>query len=88
MCKVKEFLTRERWTQGELARDSCGKKVEINDPSACSFCLEGALFHCYSEGEYLLHLDRISFALGEPIFEWNDSHTYEEVAALVERLDV
>lgn len=32
------------WTKGNLARDSDGIVVDVTDPSACKFCLMGAIY--------------------------------------------
>jgi hypothetical protein len=32
------------WTQGWFARDSAGKRVEIEDENASCYCLSGSLF--------------------------------------------
>lgn len=38
-----KLLDPKRWTRGALARDSTGQEVPPNDPTACQWCLEGAL---------------------------------------------
>jgi len=32
------------WTQGFYARDSRGASIRASEPSACSWCIQGALF--------------------------------------------
>lgn len=43
MNDAKVLLTSVGWTQGELARNSKGTKVEPNDPTAVCYCVEGAI---------------------------------------------
>lgn len=48
--KVKELLARPKaWTQRAFARDKDGKAVLWNTPSACQFCLIGAVRFCYPD---------------------------------------
>lgn len=39
----KRIEDRDRWTQGTLARDSFGRVTDRDDPSACKWCLVGAV---------------------------------------------
>lgn len=46
--KVKEIFTSpDRWTQGVEARDARGTNVGYYSPNAVSYCLLGAINHCY-----------------------------------------
>jgi hypothetical protein len=38
-----EVLKTKDWTQGCLARDQNQNAVPVNSPSACSFCMAGAI---------------------------------------------
>jgi hypothetical protein len=41
--ETKKILTEKGWTQGTYARDAEGKPTDYAEPTACSFCLRGAL---------------------------------------------
>ncbi len=88
--KVKNFLTKEKWTKGQLARNQQGEDVAHDDPSACCFCLEGAMIHCYGMPAYREVNDRVKKEIGMMVFEWNDdpNRTFEEIKTLVEEMDI
>lgn len=68
-----------RWTKGSYAKDAGGHEVPFYSPYACSWCISGALAHCYVYNEpahesarrSLLELPEIK---GLTLSEWNDSH--------------
>jgi hypothetical protein len=94
--KVKDLLrTPHAWTQKTLAKDMNGNKVSPGDPSACCFCLYGAVCYCYSEPNTKLRvLNLIRSTLRLPsvieITSWNDAkeRTLEEVIAIADALDI
>jgi hypothetical protein len=51
-----QTLTRVRallvagWTQEVHARDARGRQVPLDDPTACAFCLEGAVYRALEMG--------------------------------------
>lgn len=61
--KVRELLTDEsKWIKACLAKDKNGNRVgPLLFPDAVSFCIAGALVHCYYDG--------ISDSLGNPYWE-------------------
>lgn len=88
--KVHELLARpEAWTKGAVARDASGIEVDFNSPSACQWCLMGAVVKCYP-GEVRSNLWRLGAARNGAIQDWNDlpSRTHAEVLALVTELDI
>ncbi len=49
---IKELLSNEsKWTKGVYARNADGAGVSSNAETAVSWCLLGALNHCYNSGE-------------------------------------
>ena len=56
---TKEILTEARgfiergWTQGICARDSDGEPVPAKDPSACEWCVVGAVWAALPEGRII-----------------------------------
>lgn len=90
--KVKElFSDPSKWTQNTLYRDNTGKEVPWNNPNIVSFCLLGAIRHCYRYFQYIPIeiLVRDKLIIGD-ITIWNDDpdRTFEEVKELVEELDI
>jgi hypothetical protein len=97
--KAYELLSEpSRWTKGTLARNSEGYATNVNGPTACSFCLVGAIEHCYPVPIKKL-LDIVQqvkdeLAIQAPNFEfigqWNDhpDRTHKEVVDLLKKLDI
>jgi hypothetical protein len=90
------------WTQRDSAIDAIGLPVSVQDPSACSFCIIGALYRCYpdaSKDEMGSKMSRIQDQiraldpLNRPVYsipEWNDSpkRTHAEVIAVLKAANV
>ena len=89
--------------QGWLAKDAEGKSVGATSPTACQFCLIGALVRCYflatkrsSYEEYVAvrrQLEAALRGLGHKkweLHEFNDdpATTHADVLALLELVDV
>jgi hypothetical protein len=89
--KVRELLSDEsKWTQGAVARDKYGMEIEsVDSPDACCWCLGGALIKCYGDmdSHFEVVLDNIPKRY-LTISSWNDTHSYEDVKKLVDRLDI
>lgn len=89
--KIKELLTDEtKWTQFAVARDALGGRVHANDPTACKWCLLGAIAHCYP-GSFVG--DKVRSTIEYHVLNisiWNDAHwrTFQDVKELIERLDI
>ena len=97
-AKVTQLLADpSRWTHKANARDARGYAITANDPAAKSWCLHGAMHHCYGYGtskfsaaharvEQLLDARRYRGGL----IAWNDTpgRTYDEVMDLVRRAGV
>lgn len=94
--KAFELLSDEtKWTKYSFARNSKNDMVEITDPTACKWCLVGAIQNCYPEFSDRMDIwDKIREAIhipfAEPIIEWNDhpSRTFTEVHSLLKSLDL
>jgi hypothetical protein len=93
--KIKDLLTSEnKWTKETYARDSQGRPALPHDERAVCWCLEGALFKCYPTSQYVDIINKVRKYLGtkdfEPIAIFNDSPrtTFEDIAKLVETLDI
>jgi hypothetical protein len=97
--KVKDLLRDEqRWTQGALARDYCGRECMPGSPDAEAWCLVGAIFRVYHEGSEINEaIDAVTrLIVGyridgiDEVEEWNDDpgRTFAEVKAVIEKADV
>jgi len=91
--KVHELLsTRDRWTQGALARRSSTLQTATHDPEAVCWCLAGAIVRCYHKPEeYWPIIKKVTEELAIPaIAAWNDrqGRTWKEVIELAQRLDI
>jgi hypothetical protein len=96
--KAYELLAEpSRWTKGTLARDSEGFATNVNGPTACSFCLVGAIEHCYTSIQDTLRATtkvkqelRKQYPNVEFVGQWNDhpDRTHEEVVNLLKKLDI
>jgi hypothetical protein len=88
--KVLELLSSEdKWTQGAFARNKDGVRTDYYAEKAVSWCLIGAIHKCYSDYEEINSImNRILFTVGEKCYQYNDTHTYEEVMELIRELDI
>jgi hypothetical protein len=102
--KIKELLkSEEKWTKDEAARDKDGDRVSESSDRAVSFCLVGAFWKCYPDGDdetrrklanVILekHPDRALPHLmpSNVIIDFNDNQntTFEDVRAVLEAADV
>lgn len=88
-----------KWCQEIDAMDFEGVGIDALNPDAVCWCLEGALERCYydvsssveSQPNLQRAREKVIDALDEGnIISWNDApeRTFEEVAALVRRLDI
>lgn len=94
MQKAWELLdSPNKWTQGACARDASGAPVMVNDPNAVCWCPMGAMIKCYPApltGHVMVAPWRkLQEAVGN-VPQWNDTNgrTYEEVFAVLRRVDV
>lgn len=91
--KIKElFSDPSRWTQGAFARDKDGNEVSPRSRKAVCWCLEGATEKCYKGDDIFEAARTIHRGLGDHEFVavWNDNkkRKFEEIKALVEKLDI
>lgn len=92
--KAYELLdSPEKWTQKIWAKDSLGDPCMWNQPSACCWCLHGAVSRCYQHDWPLceIMLDTLVGKIpGKDLWGWNDApeRTYEEVVGLLRELDI
>lgn len=87
--KIKElFNDKKKWTQYHSARDSKGFPCKPTASAAVCWCLSGAIQRCYPH-EWR-KIDRRLIVDVNDYISWNDSpdRTFEEVKALVEKLDI
>lgn len=90
--KIHELLSGpEKWTRQAMGRNEKGGVCASNSPSAVKWCLKGAAEVCYGfdGGRYMSVVNRLGQEVGS-VEAYNDrpSRTFEEVHALVKRLDV
>ena len=94
--KAHELLSDpNKWTKDVLARRHDGSPVPPTSPAACSFCIVGALYHCYPSEQAMkiwIKLDEEFYDKNDEkgIGDWNDdpSRTHEEVVELLKKLDI
>lgn len=92
--KIRELLTDEsKWTQFTAARDINGAPVFLDNENAVCWCLIGAVSWCYRSDPKQLNMvmNKLWDELGNgEVVKWNDNfnRTFEEVKALVVKLDI
>ena len=89
--KVSELLSDEsKWCQWAWAVNSCGFNVSVLSEHARRWDLPGAISKCYGPGvESGAVFARVQEATGaNGLANWNDTHTYAEVKALVDELGI
>lgn len=99
-CKtVYEFFKkhRDKWTQGEMAKDEKGMPCSTDDENACCFCLAGAIDLIYGVSGKCEEADnRVTATLQNKynyyrhFVTWNDmpKRTVEEVIQLAKEAGV
>jgi len=91
--KIKDFLTKENWTQGANARDKNGNTVYVFSEHACQFCLLGAIMKLYppSERDEVDYVLRCAINLKSDytsISHFNDNSDFNEVKCILDTLDI
>lgn len=91
--RAAEFLTDEKWSQGDLSLDVRGLEVYHDSPDACRWCANGALRvmanddeQDYTEAEMWL-LDLVVKAGFDSVEDWNDApgRTAAQVRAMLRK---
>lgn len=87
---LKDFLTKDKWCQWSFALDDQGELVLETHPRACKWCLVGAIHKCYQYPETkCMVVEKLSSLIGnQSLIEFNDTHTWNEIKALIERANV
>lgn len=91
------FDKKERWTQGASARDRAGNAVSSVTATAASWCLIGAIKHCY--GRTYEEFDKTKtkvyvvlheLGYGDSILKFNDDPDtrFEMVMEVVEKAGI
>lgn len=85
-------LIVQGWTQGAYARDYNERITPYGGPSACKFCMSGAVAHLLGGGavhsaEFINALRALRCAIDWPVAAWNDTpgRTQDEVLAAFDR---
>lgn len=90
--KMHELLSdKSKWTQLHIALNAKGEDVSPLAHEAVCWCIEGALEKCYQRYDDRVRLaQRIEDEVGDFPYEWNDAdgRKYEDVIALLRRLDI
>lgn len=90
--KVKDLLTNEtKWTTDYAARNMIGNEVSYKDPSACCWCMIGAIQRCYGPSVAEDIMIKVRTHLGTRfITHWNDDpiRSFQDVRNLVETLNI
>ena len=88
--KVRELFTDEsKWSQFAFARNKYGGRVDLDDPYAYSFCIIGAIRHCYPNELASDIKTKIVRLIGdERLLRWNDTSKFSEIKKVVEFLDI
>jgi hypothetical protein len=79
-------LLEKGWTQGNWAVDQAGRPVDPEDPSACSFCLGGALCVAMKLSDFATAIDATFLSVGTAFASFNDApgRTKSEVLAALD----
>lgn len=90
--KIKELLKNEScWAQDTYARNAKGEHVPVNSSDAVCWDLVGAIAKCYPHNCIRMH-EKFRLALNREspfsLASWNDTHHWEEVKTLLEKMDV
>jgi hypothetical protein len=94
--KTYELLdTPEKWTKGAFARDSKGDSIDPRSSEAVCWCIEGALYKCYTDyddwrvARRLIKEIKKANKLGY-LVSWQDDpeRTYDEVIEILKLADV
>lgn len=89
--KVRELLCDEsKWTRHAWARDRFGQPTFSTADNAVSFCLIGAVNHCYQDDEREQVLDKLSQAAGTNnlVFFSDRATTFADIRRVLELADV
>ena len=89
--KIRELLTDEsKWTKWKIAIDISGNIVLPDDPTAVCWCLSGAITKCYTEWFDRLRIKSIvqTAINDEYVTIFNDTHEFEDIKRLVDKLDI
>lgn len=89
MKAYEKICSADKFTQGQYARNANGEPCRSSSDKAVCWCTLGAMTVCYEENlEYFTQRGRIELRVGMPVPEWNDTHTYEQVIAVLKELDI
>ncbi len=92
-----KLLEQTDWCQRTYARDKFGYPTKLNDPSACRFCMVGAIKRVYPFTDRENILAKIKDKLFNnatnhttTVFLWNDApvRTKDQVISLLKELDI
>ncbi len=64
------------WTRKELARDARGRAVDVNAPTAVSWCCSGAVaYQCggFGNARAMRAIDALERLTGHRLSRWNDA---------------
>ena len=87
--KAYELLSDEsKWTKCGIARDMYGNVCPARSTEAICWCAVGAVEKCYDDKEYSINIGRLYMESDGNIGRWNDSTTFEEVKAMLTKLDI
>lgn len=91
--KIKDLYSDEsKWTKGAYAKTSEGYFTYSRDGGAVCWCLAGAALKvsCGTQEAFSAIWNKVFAEVGMDMVTWNDDpeRTFEEVKALVEKLDI
>lgn len=90
--KAHQILSDEsKWCKGANARDSSGRSVSSDSPSAVCFCLRGSIYRAYDdEISWDKCFHSLAGRVGKCLATWNDApeRTFAEVKAVLVELDL
>jgi hypothetical protein len=95
--KVKDFLTKDKWCQHNMAQDCHGNTVPVNDATAVQWCLLGAIEKIYGstsvDNPMMFRLARALILKyphlrGLSIGTINDYFGYDAIKELVDQADI
>lgn len=66
-----KIATKDKWTTRTEARDIRDVKVNCHDPSACKWCLTGAILNIASAANAVLDIYEDLFSCANEVFPYN-----------------
>ena len=84
----------EKWTKGATARTEQGEMINPHNPSAHSWCAEGAIAVAHPGTDefdfrnFIKDFEKLRACVGTSVARWNDNSTWETVYQTLKELEI